>query len=47
MASNAGFGLVKEFLPDLARKVANKHKQPQGPTPYSSSGEVDKSAAHK
>jgi hypothetical protein len=36
MASNAGFGLVKEFLPDLARKVANKHKQPQGPTPHSS-----------
>jgi hypothetical protein len=28
MASNAGFGIVKEFLPDLGRALAKKHKKP-------------------
>ncbi len=26
MASNMGFGVVKEFLPDVGRAIANKHK---------------------
>jgi hypothetical protein len=29
MASNMGFGVVKEFLPDLGRKIAGKHKNKQ------------------
>jgi len=45
MASNAGFGLVKEFLPDLGRKLANRHKQPQQTAPPSSSGDPGKPAA--
>ena len=28
MASNVGFSVVKEFLPDLGRAVARKHKKP-------------------
>jgi hypothetical protein len=28
MGSNAGFGIVKEFLPDLGRALAKKHKKP-------------------
>jgi hypothetical protein len=44
MASNAGFGLVKEFLPDLGRKLANRHKQPQRTAPPSPSADLDKSA---
>lgn len=28
MASNAAFGIVKEFLPDLGRSLAKKHKKP-------------------
>ena len=28
MASNAAFGIVKEFLPDLGRGLAKKHKKP-------------------
>jgi hypothetical protein len=28
MGSNAGFGIVKEFLPDLGRAMAKKHKKP-------------------
>jgi hypothetical protein len=28
MASNAGFGIVKEFLPDLGRKLSKKDKLP-------------------
>ena len=39
MASNAGFGLVKEFLPDLGRKLGSRHKQPKAPGTPSSSGE--------
>ena len=27
MASNIGFGVVKEFLPDLGRAITNKHKK--------------------
>lgn len=27
MASNMGFGVVKEFLPDLGRAIANRHKK--------------------
>jgi hypothetical protein len=27
MGSNMGFGIVKEFLPDLGRKIANKRKR--------------------
>jgi hypothetical protein len=26
MATNAGFGIVKEFLPDLVRKLSKKDK---------------------
>jgi hypothetical protein len=29
MASNAGFGIVKELLPDLGRKLSKKHKKPE------------------
>ena len=29
MASNMGFSVVKEFLPDLGRALAKKHKKPQ------------------
>jgi hypothetical protein len=32
MASNAGFGIVKEFLPDLGRALAKKHKKPTNAT---------------
>jgi hypothetical protein len=28
MASNIGFSMVKEFLPDLGRALAKKHKKP-------------------
>jgi hypothetical protein len=28
MGSNAGFGIVKEFLPDLGRALAKKHNKP-------------------
>jgi len=28
MGSNAAFGIVKEFLPDLGRVLAKKHKKP-------------------
>lgn len=28
IASNIGFGIVKEFLPDLGRKLSKKNKQP-------------------
>jgi hypothetical protein len=28
MGSNAAFGIVKEFLPDLGRALAKKHKKP-------------------
>jgi hypothetical protein len=31
MASNMGFGVVKEFLPDLGRAIANKHKRGSSP----------------
>lgn len=30
MASNMGFGVVKEFLPDVVRALAKKHKKPPG-----------------
>jgi hypothetical protein len=30
MASNMGFSVVKEFLPDVGRAVAKKHKKPPG-----------------
>src|SRR5215471_6217 len=40
MASNAGFGLVKEFLPDLGRRLANKQKQPKAQPPVSQSSEL-------
>ncbi len=33
MASNMGFGVVKEFLPDLGRAIAKKRKKHSGPTP--------------
>ena len=29
MASNIGFGVVKEFLPDVGRAIAKKHKKPE------------------
>ena len=44
MASNAGFGLVKEFLPDLGRKLGNRHKQPKGSPPLSPSSELNEPA---
>jgi hypothetical protein len=28
MGSNAGFGIVKEYLPDIGRALAKKHKKP-------------------
>ena len=31
MASNVGFGVVKEFLPDLGRVIAKKQKKPSSP----------------
>jgi hypothetical protein len=31
MASNMGFGVVKEFLPDLGRAISKKHKRPGHP----------------
>lgn len=31
MASGAGFAVVKEFLPDLGRKIAKKHKKSDSP----------------
>jgi hypothetical protein len=31
MASNMGFGVVKEFLPDVGRAIAKKHKNPSSP----------------
>jgi len=27
MAGNIGFGVVKEFLPDIGRAIAQKHKK--------------------
>jgi hypothetical protein len=30
MASNMGFGVVKEFLPEVGRAIAKKHKKPPG-----------------
>jgi hypothetical protein len=33
MASNMGFGVVKEFLPDLGRMIVDKRKKHLGPTP--------------
>jgi hypothetical protein len=44
MASNAGFGLVKEFLPDLGRAAANKHKRHQTQPLPSHSGELSEPA---
>ena len=32
MASNIGFGVVKEFLPDLGRAIINKRKRHSSPT---------------
>ena len=31
MASNMGFGVVKEFLPDLGRAITGKHRKRSGP----------------
>jgi hypothetical protein len=31
MASNMGFGVVKEFLPDIGRLIAKKRKAPRAP----------------
>jgi hypothetical protein len=36
MASNAAFSVVKEFLPDLGRKIAKKHKKSDSATKPSS-----------
>jgi len=33
MASNMGFGVVKEFLPDLGRALRRKKKQRAAPPP--------------
>jgi hypothetical protein len=44
MASNAGFGLVKEFLPDLGRRFAKKQKQPKAQPPVSQSSELSEPA---
>jgi len=44
MASNAGFGLVKEFLPDLGRRLAKKQKQPKAQPPVSQSSELSEPA---
>jgi hypothetical protein len=33
MVSNMGFGVVKEFLPDLGKAIANKRKKHAKPTP--------------
>lgn len=44
MASNAAFGVVKEFLPDLGRKLGNRHKPPKGEPPLSQSGELNEPA---
>ena len=31
MASNMGFGVVKEFLPDIGRAITNRHKKDSSP----------------
>ncbi len=48
MASNMGFSVVKEFLPDLGRALAKKHKKPANGTgdtaPHSVIGSATKDA---
>jgi hypothetical protein len=36
MASNIGFSVAKEFLPDIGRAIAKKRKKPPAPQPTSS-----------
>jgi hypothetical protein len=38
MTSNMGFGVVKEFLPDLGRAIAKKHKSHRAPTSPANKG---------